>query len=204
MKLKSPLKIASTSQYGTDVIMLNELLTSMTDLKGGGMQLKSVELDRVVSASNAAENQKLLTRLGDLGTETVVFSHLDDAAMEVRKEVTNTQGKKGYKTTLQKFNAWDKEFDFNENSDAWKHLLKKVKVVDLQNNPVLSNDRLNNLKTCLEAIKNERAAVAANVAADPGAQQPEKIALQSILLPDGADAGLATEIKNLVDELKGN
>ena len=157
-----------------------------------------------MSASNAAENQKLLTRLGDLGTETVVFSHLDDAAMEVRKEVTNAQGKKGYKTTLQKFNAWDKEFDFNENSDAWKHLLKKVKVVDLRNNENISVGRLNNLKNLLAEIKNEKVAVAGNADGAPGAKQPEAIALQSILLPDGADAGLATEIKNLVDEIKGN
>ena len=169
------------------------------------MQLKSVELDRVVSASNAAENQKLLTRLGDLGTETVVFSHLDDAAMEVRKEMTNAQGKKGYKMTLQKFNAWNKEFDFcDENSDAWKHLLKKVKVVDLRNNENISVDRLNNLKNLLAEIKNEKVAVAGNADGAPGAKQPEAIALQSILVPDNADEGLAGEIKNLVDELKGN
>ncbi len=205
LKLKSPLKIASTSQYGTDVVMLNELLTTMADLKKDGMQLKSVELDRIVSAGTPAENQKLLTCLGDLGVETVIFSHLDDAAMEVRQEVTNAQGKKGYKMVLEKFNAWKDSFDFaGENSDAWKHLFKKIKVVDLRNNDDISVERLNDLKARLEEIKNERVAVAGNADEAPGAQQPEKIALQSVLLPDNADAGLATEIKNLVDELKGN
>ena len=147
----------------------------------------------------------MLTNLGNLGTETVIFSGLDEAAMEVRQDVTDTQGKKGYKIVLKKFNAWDKELDFcNENSDAWKHLLKKVKILDLRNNPGLSVQRLNNLKECLKEIKNEKVAVAGNADGAHGAQQPEKIALQSILLPNNADAGLATEINNLVDEIKEN
>ena len=106
---------------------------------------------------------------------------------------------------LQKFNAWNKELDFcNENSDAWKHLLKRVKVLDLRNNDDIPSARLNNLKECLEEIKNEKTAVAGNIDEDHGAQQPEKIALESILLPDNADVGLAATINNLVNDIKGN
>ena len=76
--------------------------------------------------------------------------------------------------------------------------------MDLRNNENISVDRLNNLKNLLAEIKNEKAAVAGNADGAPGAKQPEAIALQSILLPDSADAGLAGEIKNLVDELKEN
>lgn len=204
LKLKTPLKIAFTSQFDTNVVMLNQLLSTMVDVGQGNMELKSVELDRIVSASNGALNQELLTKLGDLGAETVTFSHLDDATIERRRE---NPGTKEYEPFLEKFNAWNGELDFcGENREAWKHLLKKVKFVDLRNN---INDRgenkippkcLNNLKNLLVEIRNERA----RAADAEGVQQPEAIALQSILLPDDVDGGLSDEIKSLVNELKGN
>ena len=175
--LNTTLEISFTSEYEEKVTNASEILAALANKNI--KDIKSVKLDRIVP------NTKMFQALGSLDLETVTFSNMDDCTSNVAK-----------------FDAWQKDINFDVQRNEWKHLFMHTKTVDFKDNriPTANLALLRNLLKSMKPNNGNDGEVDVND--NPQLQKP---VLEELVLPDARsneEASVMNEIKQLVEDLK--